>query len=133
MKKLLIVVLFLVPVGASAQVDRESGVQFFTPLVQNIIRLLRERITVLQARVTELESVQCVGSNAKQRISELDTRITALKNEKLDAEKAWSERRGYAGYEIDEHNKYVNDLQYRIDKLLLERDAAVRELQVSVL
>lgn len=142
MKKALVGALIIsvfVPSVAFAQVDRAAGVEFLSPLVQTIVRLLQDRIGVLQARISELEKgTSCVAGNnfeelsLKQRISALDTRIGELRLEKLNEEIAFNEKRGKTDHEVNEWNKRINGLGYEADKLQIERDGLFRKLQVGL-
>lgn len=71
MKKFVIAVLFLAPFTLNAQTA--AGIEFQTPLVQNIVNLLHERIAELQEQTgfTEL----------KERISFLEARNAQLNDQ----------------------------------------------------
>lgn len=75
MKKFVIVSLFLIlPFTASAEVDKRAGVEFQSPLVQQIVQLLYERIHDLSAQVEKVKSL-----NTNDRIKELEAEVRDLK------------------------------------------------------
>lgn len=66
-KTIAIALLVLAPMSVSANVDKQAGIEFLSPLVQTIIQLLQERIAVLAQEVAFLKANQPVcGAVAPQ-------------------------------------------------------------------
>ena len=81
MKKLIVVLAFvLLPIVSHAEVDKRAGVEFLSPLVQQIVQLLYDRIHELSA---EIESVKRLTVNDRIRELEIEVRDLKLTNQSL--------------------------------------------------
>ena len=131
MKKYLVVLAILaLPVVSVAQASRQAGIEYLTPLVQQIIGLLQERIFTLQSELNACKAGNYTETQrVKDQIFDRQRQLELLRQERINRDYEFKKLGSNVGVlKRDAYDRFIRE--NNIIQLRLESD--IRLLQAEL-
>lgn len=131
MKKILVVLAILaLPVVSIAQINRQAGIEYLTPLVQQIIGLLQERIFILQSELNACRAGNTDIQKVKNQIFDKQRQLELARQERISRDYEFKQLGSKFGVlQRDAYDRFVKEND--ITQLRLESEIRLLEAELN--